>query len=134
MKILLTLTAGIALLGVAAPGASAPGPRTRAYELKVVFLPMAVERPKAGRGFGKAAQIIEVNTGYPVQIGRLSCPARIGQRTLTVEKKSYSRDLGIYGCSWLIPRNAGGKRLIGGMQLTSYLGTARGDFSKVIRR
>jgi hypothetical protein len=86
-------------------GASAPGPQTRAYELKVVFLPMAVERPKAGKSFAKAAQIIEVNSGYPVQVGRLSCPARIGQRTITVQKKSYSRDLGIYGCAWLITRN-----------------------------
>jgi hypothetical protein len=119
-------------LAYSTPGASAPGPRMRADELKVVFL--TIGRPKAGKAFGKSAQIIDVDTGYPVQSGSLRCPARIGQRTLTVGDKSYLRDLGIYGCSWLIPRNAGGKRLIGGIQLTSHLGTARGDFSKVIRR
>ena len=135
----LAVTIGIVAVGLTAyatPGVGAPNRHARGaeYPLSVIVVQTDPQRPKAGKPFTAMIGIVNEETGGVVQSGDVTCPARIGQRAARVTDKGFIDGAGIAMCTWMVPRKAGGKRMVAKVEVYSDEGTVRSRFVRVVRR
>ncbi|HMJ00696.1 MAG TPA: hypothetical protein VK488_12735 [Gaiellaceae bacterium] len=133
------VTVGIVAAGLAAyatPGVGAPDRHARGaeYPLSVIAVQTEPQRPKAGKPFTAMIGIVNEETGGVVQSGDVTCPARIGQHAARVIDKGFIDGGGIAMCTWMVPRKAGGKRMVAKVEVYSDEGTVRSRFLRVVRR
>jgi hypothetical protein len=66
-------------------------------------------RPRAGRTLTTMLSVARSDTGDPVDAATVTCPARLGGRTLVGIARPFAA--GVAACVWRLPRTAGGKTL-----------------------
>jgi hypothetical protein len=139
-KRLTALAAGallVVLSGSALAADSARPASTAEYPLVVVAFETTPKRPKAGKQFIALAAILNEQTGAPAS-GEIRCPAKVRGKSVRVQFKDF--EMGVAGCSWVVPARTGGKRFVGSIEVVvtddydSSTYTASVPFSKVIRR
>jgi hypothetical protein len=127
----------VVLSGSALAADSARPASSAEYPLVVVAFDTTPKRPKAGKQFIALAAIMNEQTGSPVS-GAIRCPAKIRGKGVRVQFKDF--EMGVAGCSWVVPARTGGKRFVGSIEVVvtdDYDGStysASIPFTKVIRR
>ena len=139
-KRFIALAVGALLVALSSSALAADSTRPASsaeYPLVVVAFETTPKRPKAGKQFIALAAILNEQTGAPAS-GEIRCPAKIRGKSVRVQFKDF--DMGVAGCSWVVPARTGGKRFVGSLEVvvtddddgSTYKASI--PFSKVIRR